>query len=491
MPVTAPQAAALAVLVAGAAWGGAAEAEPWAPAGDAGLRGDVELLAAHGVIDGPVTAWPIPGRYLLRRLASPPRGLPAHVAASVRRVRARLAAHQGFGGRIEARAANAPALVRGDHRVARRKAELLAALDWADGPTALRLALGASSAGDAARARLDFDGSYAARQTGNWLLYAGAVPHWWGPGRTTSLVMSNNARPFPAVGALRDDPRPFETPWLRWLGPWRLDAFAGVLTDRGRAVEAPVVAALRAVAAPARGLEIGASRVMQFCGKGRRCGAGALVEAFFARNENRDDRQDTGNQQGGFDVRYAARLGGVDLAVYGQAVGEDEAGGLPGKYAALAGASVTGAVPDGGGAAWRLGVEYADSAAGLEGAAPIFDTFCNHHVFRTGLRFHGRCLGPSLDNDSRLVTLSGSVTDAHDRMWRLAWHRAELNRDGSPGGNRVSASAETVNVLELGIRLPAGRRVFGLDLRLHDDAPNTPGRRVPGAALEMSWTARF
>ena len=55
----------------------------------------------------------------------------------------------------------------------------------------------------------------------------------------------------------------------------------------------------------------------------------------------------------------------------------------------------------------------------------------------------------------------------------------------------MSASAETVNVLELGVRLPAGRRVFGLDLRLRDDAPNTPGRRVPGAALEASWTARF
>lgn len=489
--MTARRAAGFAVLVAGAAWGGAAGAEPWAPAGDAGLRGDVELLAAHGVIDGPVTAWPIPGRYLLGRLAAPPRGLPAHVAASVRRVRARLAAGRGFGGRIEARAATAPALVRGDDRASRREAELRAALDWTDGPTALRLALAASSGGGAARTRLDFDGSYAARQAGNWLLYAGAVPRWWGPGRTTSLVMSNNARPFPALGALRDDPRPFETRWLRWLGPWRLDAFVGVLTDRGRSVEAPVVAALRAAAAPARGLEVGASRVMQFCGKGRRCGAGALVEAFFARNENREDRRDTGNQQGGFDARWAARLGGVDLAVYGQVVGEDEAGGLPGKYAGLIGASATGAVPGGGGAAWRLGVEYADSAAGLEGAAPVFDAFCNHHVFRTGLRFHGRCLGPSLDNDSRLVTLSGSVTDARDRVWRLAWHRAELNRDGSPGGNRVSASAEVVNVLALGIRLPAGRRVFGLDLRLRDDAPNTPGRRVPGAAIEASWTARF
>ena len=171
--MTARRVAAFVVLVVGAAWGGAAEAAPWVPAGDAGLRSDVELLAAHGVIDGPVTAWPIPGRYLLRRLAAPPRGLPAHIAASVRRVRARLAARQGFGGRIEARAANASALVRGDHRTARRKAELRAALDWTDGPTALRLALGASSAGDAAQARLDFDGSYAARQAGNWLLYPG------------------------------------------------------------------------------------------------------------------------------------------------------------------------------------------------------------------------------------------------------------------------------------------------------------------------------
>ena len=87
---------------------------------------------------------------------------------------------------------------------------------------------------------------------------------------------------------------------------------------------------------------------------------GRLVEAFFARNENREDRRNTGNQQGGFDARYAAQLVGVDLAVYGQVVGEDEAGGLPGKYAGLADAS------------WRLGIEYADSAAGLKGPAPVF-----------------------------------------------------------------------------------------------------------------------
>ena len=37
----------------------AAQAGPFLPAGDIALRHDIQLLADHGVISGPVTSWPL------------------------------------------------------------------------------------------------------------------------------------------------------------------------------------------------------------------------------------------------------------------------------------------------------------------------------------------------------------------------------------------------------------------------------------------------
>ncbi|MGH8244709.1 MAG: hypothetical protein ACRETY_15320, partial [Steroidobacteraceae bacterium] len=38
---------------------GAAAADPWIEPGDAGLRHDLQLLADAGILDAPLTAWPV------------------------------------------------------------------------------------------------------------------------------------------------------------------------------------------------------------------------------------------------------------------------------------------------------------------------------------------------------------------------------------------------------------------------------------------------
>ena len=78
------------------------------------------------------------------------------------------------------------------------------------------------------------DGSYLAGQAGNWVVSAGWLDRWWGPGWDGSLIWSNNARPLPGIALDRVRSTPFETKWLSWIGPWRATFFLGAL-ERERA----------------------------------------------------------------------------------------------------------------------------------------------------------------------------------------------------------------------------------------------------------------
>src|SRR3546814_14445506 len=87
--------------------------------------------------------------------------------------------------------------------------------------TAIRLNAGGLSNFKFDDVSANLDRSYVAQEVGGWLLYAGTMEEWWGGGNIGSLIRSNNARPHPRVGLMRNDPKAFETPWLSWIGPWQ------------------------------------------------------------------------------------------------------------------------------------------------------------------------------------------------------------------------------------------------------------------------------
>ena len=117
---------------------------------------------------------------------------------------------------------------------------------------------------DAAR----LDGSYLALFPGNWVLGAGAVERWWGPGWQNSLILSNNARPAPGVWLSRHRETPFETPWLSWLGPWQITATVSQLEGE-REVADPLLVGFRGTFRPIEGLDVGLTRTFIFGGDGR------------------------------------------------------------------------------------------------------------------------------------------------------------------------------------------------------------------------------
>lgn len=477
---------------------GAAMASPWAEAGDRQLRSDIELLSRHGLISGPVTAWPIPWKQITARLrVDPEKPLPVSVRSALYRVYDKMPKEEDIGSprlSLEARATNRAKIGRDFGDSARDELDGRASVELSGRTLSGRLSVGyqGNDSGD----HLAFDDSYLAAALGNWTLYGGWVDHWWGPGWSSSLILSTNARPTPRVGIMRLDPKPFETKWLNWLGPWQFNLFAGKLDDKEQYIPNPYTIGMRLTINPIRNLEIGLSRTIMICGQGQRCDLStwgkALAGGFGLDNPRYDGlARDASNQLGGFDIKYGFAVGDETfMTLYGQMIGEDswKTIPVPNKYSALAGLSLDG--PWGNeGASWRLIGEYSDTVAFLSPGRQYNVTY-NHFRYLSGYRYHGVSMADRWDGDSKAVYVSGLLTDKDGWTYRLGYQYARVNIDDA-GLNGVSLSYEKINLLESGLTIPSPLGTVGLNLWVQDDSPNTPNRKDGKAGIEVDWSARF
>ncbi|NND59597.1 MAG: capsule assembly Wzi family protein, partial [Gammaproteobacteria bacterium] len=386
--------------------------------GDAWLRADLQLLAAAGLIDLSLTTWPVSGEALAIQIESiSTQDLDHGNAAALLRVRRGLS---GTAVRTVIAVGEQPGQP-GRFSDLGRDRGVGVGYRWSGERWQGRLR---ARFGDA-DGHHELDDSYLGMRLGNWLLSAGAVPRWWGPGHDGSLILSHQARPVPALALDTVTPINVSQPWLRWLVPTQWHFFAGQLEQRRVISDARLLGA-RVVLQPVDGLEIGLSRTAQWGGAGRPQDFESLANLILGR-DNRGDSgitldDEPGNQLGGIDLHY--RLG--RSAIYTQWIGEDEAGGLPSRFIALAGFE-----------RWRRHgngvlnwyVELADTTVEFYKSQSRRDLAYEHFIYRSGYRFRGTALGHPMDNDGLMIAFG--VTRSGDRaQWQLGVRRTELNRDG-------------------------------------------------------------
>lgn len=498
----------------------AVHASPWTPVDDAQLRSDIEILANAGLIDGVLAQWPLPWRGLLARLrAAKDLGRqPAYVAAAARRVLARgkeEAGAQSLRAEIALQVTNDPSFVRGFAATAREKAQMQFSAEMALSPsTELRLAVGLQSGstfkplpppgttpsfdpvtGYASGYFLDdrpdhqtlvFDGSYLAQKVGNSIVYAGYLPHWWGPGWISSLMESTNARPFPQIGITRNSTEAFEWPVLRWLGPWQAEFLVGVLDGPG-VTQNILTDSFRLAINPLPGLELGFSRTQLLCGTDHPCKP--LVTFFQVQHSAANP--DNGNSAGQFDIRYSGKIAAIPFSLYTQFMFMDAGRPTPIGVSSLFGASVW--IPSGD-HTWRLTAEVtsSESAYNLFTFGDILhgDAY-NGTKYLSGYRYRGRSLGFSLDSDSDLISLQASTLDNNGRGFTFTYHRANVSNDCNIAGcalqiygNVVTTAPVTIDMLDAGITLPFRGMAVGVTARLQDDQPR-PQRGFTGG-VELS-----
>jgi len=248
----------------------------------------------------------------------------------------------------------------------------------------------------------NFDGSELSTRFGNGRVYLSDQRRHWGPGWAGSLILDGGAAPIPALGWRKTDASAFAHPWLNWLGPWNLDVFIGTLAGHTQPAH-PKLWGARFQFMPLDGLEIGLSRVLEWGGRGRSESFGTLWRSIVGQDNVDGGRDDPGNQLAGFDARYSFALGrAAAMSIYGQAIGEDEAGALPSKYLGSLGTDLA---FKGDGRSVRAFFEYANTVAGGIIGRDEPGVAYRHSVYLQGYTNRRRQLGFPGGGDISLHTL--------------------------------------------------------------------------------------
>jgi hypothetical protein len=300
------------------------------------------------------------------------------------------------------------------------------------------------------------DGSYLAYKLGNWVVSAGAIERWWGPGIDTSLIMSTNARALPALSITRDNSAAFETMWLNWIGPWTLTAQMAKL-ESNRVVPDTLMWSSRATFRPFRGLELGAAWSFQWAGDGQPNSMKDFLNVLAGSKEcaNGNDSCDTsnntfqGNHLAGYDIRWSDNLFELPYALYYQTIGEDGSpnAGIITDKAVLYGIET------------RLylfeqrimaNIEYSDTQVACGGTGTTaLNCFYEHGTYQSGYRYYQRSIGSTYDNDAQTLTATILIQTPSGNSWQLKIRNAQLNTDNLDrfpndinNGNTVSKVAE-------------------------------------------------
>ena len=252
---------------------------------------------------------------------------------------------------------------------------------------------------------ISFEGSYIAGTAANQWLIAGQVPTWWGPGHDGSLIRGDASLPVAGFTMQRDQQTAPTSKYLSWVGPWQYQLFAGQLEDY-KAIPDTKLIGMRLTANPTDWLEVGASRTFMWGGDGKSESLSSFFDALTGTKDNVDDAdEDISDQLAGFDARLSlAPLtnSNFPVSIYGQYVGEDEAGYLPAKNMYLAGIDYASAAY---GKPYQLYAEYTDTRTSGEVRGISYD----HYVYTDGNYQQGFPLGYALGGDAESIALGGRL----------------------------------------------------------------------------------
>lgn len=290
--------------------------------------------------------------------------------------------------------------------------------------------------------KVNVEGSYLAGKLWNQWLIAGQIPTYWGPGHDGSLIRGDASRPVYGFTAQRAQQKAFESPWLSWIGSWQYQAFAGQLDDY-KAIPNAKLLGLRLTAQPLPYLELGASRVLQWGGEGRSESLDTLWNAIKGNDNFYDADQDKSNQIAGLDARLNLQpLLNVPASIYGQYVGEDEAGLLPAKKMYLAGVDYSSTFKD---LPYQVYAEWADTRTNGE----VKGISYGHYIYRDGYYQHGYPLAHAMGGDGEIVSVGGDIR--FDPMNRLSgrFMHAKVNQVGYSSINAAFPNKDEIQAVDL------------------------------------------
>lgn len=310
-----------------------------------------------------------------------------------------------------------------------------------------------------------FDESYIAGFVGNWVVSFGRQSRWYGPTWDTSLSLTNNARPITALSISRKSAEPFIVPFTEFDIPWTVTSFMGQMDD-ARTVKDTLLWGFRLNFKPFKNLELGITRLAQWGGEGHSQSLSTFADILLGKtNCGIDDvvcdenNPNPANQQAGYDLRYSFNLFDVPMSFYGQKFAED------GKEGTLN--YLTKAQPQVGfdahlnifGKASTVFIELADSLADCGERDKIGDCYYEHSTYSTGMRYNGRTVGSTYENDAKTYVLGAISQLSTNTRLTTKLRFLDLNYDNSDKapndpliGNTVTSVAEQVWIVSSSVQ---------------------------------------
>ena len=425
----------------------------WAQVGDGRFRSDVELLADSGVIDLPLNDWPIPMADIARvmdkvdpdKLAQPAlRAAYERIENAIRPSNADFLHLNAVG-----LAAGHPGLLRDYDTPGREDGGASAqVVDYGYRWAAELNFTYAVDPRDGQPFRLD--GSNITARFGNWLLSLNTLDKWWGPSYETSLILSNNARPMPALVLDRATSAPLDVPFLRWLGPWRFIVYFATEEGHRPDIDNSLFFGNRLSWRPLRFLEIGLERTTQWCGKyanvateaasPRDCNLTMLRNVLIGNDTTQyaSASEKPGHAEAGYEARLNSPWRQVPLALYLQFIGNDEIHHLPARLMKQQGVESWFNFANGDTVKGFL--EYSDSTCGAERSGPGFIVASGpqtgpqygcaytNGVFFAGYTYRGLNIADSAGADSILRTLGLRWDRSAGDEWQLKLQSGHFDR---------------------------------------------------------------
>lgn len=242
-----------------------------------------------------------------------------------------------------------------------------------------------------------FDGSYLSYKHNNHIFTAGRINRWWSPSDSYSLIMSNTARPSPGVEYKNYRPIEFRVNFLKFLGHFNYEFFVNKL-EKEREIPNTLLFGNRVTLNPHDSFKFSLLRLAQFGGENRPKDASTILNMLIGKDNTSTSLsfvEQPGNQLAGFDFIYNPKRN-RNFKIYGQLIGEDEAGYLPSKNISLYGFSYSFNDLS----QTKLSIDYIDTFSGMANAS------YNHALYKSGLRYYAMPIGASIDADSEALKLT-------------------------------------------------------------------------------------
>lgn len=244
-----------------------------------------------------------------------------------------------------------------------------------------------------------FDESYFSFKMNNYILSLGRKSRWWSPSKNSSLILSNASRPSYGVEIKNYQPIMPKRKIFSFFGNVNYELFVNKL-EKNRTIPNALLLGSRVSLNPSKNLNISLLRTAQFGGDNRPTDSKTILNLLIGKDNagskgvGVDDQP--GNQLAGIDFKYKFKKI-RNASIYGQIIGEDEAGYLPSRNFYLIGGEYAFLFL---GKPLYLNFDSVDTSSGRDNYT------YSHTLYKDGYRYLGLPIGASIDADSKEQTLS-------------------------------------------------------------------------------------